>query len=36
MEAGGVNGIRRVTRCDCQNLERSALLLKQARITASL
>ena len=27
-----VNGIRRVTPCDCQNLERSALLLKQARI----
>src|SRR5579872_5319381 len=27
-----VNGVRRVTRCDCQNLERSALLLKQARI----
>jgi len=27
-----VNGIRRVAPCDCQNLERSALLLKQARI----
>lgn len=27
-----VNGIRRVTRCDCQNLEHSALLLKQAHI----
>jgi DNA replication protein DnaC len=27
-----VNGIRRVTRCDCQNLERSELLLKQAHI----
>ncbi|MGA2986166.1 MAG: ATP-binding protein [Terriglobia bacterium] len=27
-----VNGIRRVTPCDCQNLERSALLLKEARI----
>jgi DNA replication protein DnaC len=27
-----VNGIRRVTPCDCENLEHSALLLKQARI----
>ena len=27
-----VNGIRRVAPCDCQNLDRSALLLKQARI----
>ena len=27
-----VNGVRRVAPCDCQNLERSALLLKQARI----
>jgi len=27
-----VDGIRRVTQCDCQNLERAALLLKQARI----
>ena len=27
-----VDGIRRVTPCDCQNLERAALLLKQARI----
>jgi DNA replication protein DnaC len=27
-----VSGVRRVTPCDCQNLERSALLLKQARI----
>jgi len=27
-----VNGIRRVAPCDCQNLERSVLLLKQARI----
>ena len=27
-----VNGIRRVTPCDCQNLERSDHLLKQARI----
>jgi DNA replication protein DnaC len=27
-----VNGIRRVTPCDCQNLERSTLLVKQAHI----
>jgi DNA replication protein DnaC len=27
-----VNGVRRVAPCDCQNLERSALLIKQARI----
>jgi len=27
-----VNGIRRVAPCDCQNLERAALLLKQAHI----
>src|SRR5208283_3407515 len=27
-----VNGVRRVAPCDCQNLERSALLLKQAHI----
>jgi len=27
-----VNGVRRMTPCDCQNLERSTLLLKQARI----
>ena len=27
-----VDGIRRVAPCDCQNLERSALLFKQARI----
>ena len=27
-----VNGVRRLTRCECQNLERSSLLLKQARI----
>jgi len=27
-----VNGVRRVAPCDCQNLERSALLLQQARI----
>jgi DNA replication protein DnaC len=27
-----VDGVRRVTPCDCQNLERSALLLKNARI----
>lgn len=26
------NGVRRMTRCDCQKLERSSLLLKQARI----
>jgi len=27
-----VNGVRRMTPCNCQDLERSALLLKQARI----
>jgi len=27
-----VNGVRRVTQCDCQNLERSALLLNKSRI----
>ena len=27
-----VNGVRRVTPCDCQNLERSGLLLKKSRI----
>ena len=27
-----VNGVRRLTRCECQNLERSGSLLKQARI----
>jgi DNA replication protein DnaC len=27
-----VDGVRRVTPCDCQNIERSVLLLKQARI----
>ena len=27
-----VNGVRRLAPCDCQNLDRSALLLKQARI----
>jgi DNA replication protein DnaC len=27
-----LNGVRRVTPCDCQNLERSTSLLKQARI----